>query len=87
VVGLPITLRGIEGPQAVKVRAFAERAAAHLGVTVDYVDESFTTVEAERVLLEADMSRRRRRNVVDKVAATIILQAYLAGRPTPSGTS
>lgn len=84
VVGLPITLRGVEGPQAAKVRAFAERAAAHLGVAVEYIDESFTTVEAERVLVEADVSRRRRREVVDKVAATIILQAYLASRPGSS---
>jgi putative Holliday junction resolvase len=80
VVGLPITLRGEEGPRAAKVRAFATRAAAHLGVPVDFIDESFTTVEAERVLLEADVSRRKRRRVVDKVAATIILQAYLATR-------
>jgi len=81
VVGLPITLRGGEGRQAAKVRAFAERAATHLGVPVEYVDESFTTVEAERVLVQADVSRRRRRQVVDKVAATIILQTYLATRP------
>jgi putative Holliday junction resolvase len=87
VVGLPITLRGTEGPQALKVRAFAERAASHLGVPVEFIDESFTTVEAERVLIEADVSRRRRREVVDKVAATIILQAYLAGRSGASGAS
>lgn len=87
VVGLPITLQGVEGPQARKVRAFAERAATHLGVSVEYVDESFTTVEAERVLVEADVSRRRRRQVVDKVAATIILQAYLATRPAAPGAS
>jgi putative Holliday junction resolvase len=87
VVGLPITLRGTEGPQAAKVRAFAERVAAHLVVAVEYIDESFTTVEAERVLVEADVSRRRRRNVVDKVAATIILQAWLAAHPTTPGGS
>lgn len=81
VVGLPLTMRGSEGPQAVKVRAFATRVAAHLGLPLEYWDERLTTVAAERVLLEADMSRRRRRQVVDKVAATLILQGYLASRP------
>jgi len=81
VVGLPLTMRGTEGPQATKVRAFAERAAEHLGVPLEFWDERLTTVAAERVLLEADVSRRRRREVVDKVAATLILQSYLARRP------
>ncbi len=80
VVGLPRNMNGSEGPQAAKVRAFAERAAAHLGLPLDYWDERLTTVAAERVLLEADMSRRRRRQVIDKVAATLILQGYLASR-------
>jgi putative holliday junction resolvase len=81
VVGLPRTMNGSEGPQAVKVRAFATRAAAHLGLPLEYWDERLTTVAAERVLLEADLSRKRRRQVVDKVAATLILQGYLASRP------
>ena len=77
VVGLPLSLDGREGPQAVKVRTFATRAAEHLGVPLDFWDERLTTVEAERVLIEADVSRRRRRELVDKVAATIILQGWL----------
>jgi len=77
VVGLPLSLDGREGPQAVKVRTFAARAAEHLGVPLDFWDERLTTVEAERVLLEGDVSRRRRRDLVDKVAATIILQGWL----------
>ena len=81
VVGLPLTLGGSEGPQAVKVRRFAERAAAHLGVPLEFWDERLTTVAAERVLLEADVRRRRRREVIDQVAATLILQGYLAARP------
>lgn len=80
VVGLPLSLDGTEGPQAAKVRAFAARAAEHLGLPLDFWDERLTTVEAERVLVEADVSRRRRRNLVDKVAATIILQGYLGRR-------
>jgi putative pre-16S rRNA nuclease len=81
VVGLPLDMRGSEGPQAARVRAFAEKAAAHLGLPLDFWDERFTTVAAERTLLEADVSRRRRREVVDKLAASLILQGYLAQRP------
>ena len=81
VVGLPLDMRGTEGAAAVRVRAFAERVAAHLALPLEFWDERFTTVAAERTLLEADMSRRRRREVVDKVAATLILQGYLARQP------
>ncbi len=78
VVGLPLKMDGSEGLQVTKVRAFAEKAAAHLGLPLEYWDERLTTVAAERALLEADVSRRRRRELVDKVAASLILQGYLA---------
>jgi putative Holliday junction resolvase len=81
VVGLPLNMNGTEGPQAARVRAFAEQAAAHLGVPLEFWDERLTTVAAERTLLEADVSRKRRREVVDKVAAVLILQGYLARHP------
>lgn len=80
VVGLPLNMNGTEGPAAEKVRAFAERAAAHLGLALEFQDERLTTVAAERALLEADVSRRRRRDVIDQVAASLILQGYLARR-------
>jgi putative Holliday junction resolvase len=80
VVGLPLGLNGTEGPQAVKVRAFAEKVAAHLALPLEFWDERLTTVAAERALLEADVSRRRRRDVVDQVAANLILQGWLAAR-------
>jgi putative Holliday junction resolvase len=80
VVGLPLNMNGTEGPQAAKVRAFAERVAAHLGLPLEFWDERLTTVAAERVLIEADVSRRRRREVVDRVAATLILEGFLARR-------
>jgi putative Holliday junction resolvase len=80
VVGLPLGLRGDEGPQAVRVRAFATKAGDRLGLPVEFWDERLTTVAAERVLIEADVSRRRRRDVVDKMAASLILQGYLASR-------
>jgi len=81
VIGLPLNMNGSEGPQAARVRAFADRVAEHLGLPLEFWDERLTTVAAERTLLEADLSRRRRRELVDKVAATIILQGYLASRP------
>ncbi len=80
VVGLPIAMSGVEGTAAAKVRQFAAKAGEHLGLPVEFWDERLTTVAAERVLIEADVSRRRRREVVDKVAATLILQGYLASR-------
>jgi putative Holliday junction resolvase len=80
VVGLPLGLNGTEGPQAVKVRVFAEKVAAHLALPLEFWDERLTTVAAERALLEADVSRRRRRDVVDQVAANLILQGWLAAR-------
>jgi len=81
VVGLPLNMNGSEGPQAERVRRFAGAVAEHLGLPLDFWDERLTTVAAERTLLEADLSRSRRRQVIDKVAATIILQGYLASRP------
>ena len=80
VVGLPLGMNGMEGVQAARVRAFATQAAAHLGVPLEFWDERLTTVAAERALLEADVTRRRRREVVDKVAASLILQGWLAHR-------
>lgn len=80
VVGLPLDMKGSEGPAAVRVRAFAERVATHLGLPLEFQDERFTTAAAERTLLEADVRRARRREVIDKVAATLILEAYLGRR-------
>ena len=81
VVGLPLNMNGSEGPQATRVRAFATKVADHLAIPLEFQDERLTTFAAEQVLLEADVSRRRRKDLVDKVAATIILQGYLARRP------
>jgi putative pre-16S rRNA nuclease len=77
VVGFPKNMNGTVGPQAEKVRAFATEVEAALGVPVVLWDERLTTVAAERTLLEANVSRAKRRQVVDKVAAVVILQGYL----------
>jgi len=80
VVGLPKNMDGSLGPQAQKTLAFIERVRESLAVPVMAWDERLTTQQAERVLLEADTSRRRRKQVRDKLAAQLILQAYLEWR-------
>ncbi len=77
VVGLPTSLSGSEGPPAAAARAFGGEIALATGIQVGYVDERFTTVTAEKVMLQAGAKRRVRRDSVDKVAAAIILQAFL----------
>lgn len=83
VVGLPRSLSGKRGPAERAARAeIAElRAAAPAGVTVADYDERFTTVIAQRSLVEAGVRRDARKAVVDKVAAAVMLQSYLEARP------
>jgi putative holliday junction resolvase len=68
---------GSEGPRAQSARAFARNLVGALGLPVALWDERLSTVEAERALLVADTSRRRRAEVIDQVAAGIILQGFL----------
>ena len=77
VIGLPINLDGSEGPRAQATRAFARNLSKLTSIPILYWDERLSTAEAERTLLEADLSRRRRAQVIDKVAATLILQSAL----------
>lgn len=77
VVGLPRNMDGSIGPKALEVQEFAQSLEKDLGINIAYWDERLTTKSAERVLLEADLSRRRRKQVIDKMAAVHILQAYL----------
>jgi putative Holliday junction resolvase len=81
VLGLPLDPEGQEGPAAQRARVFADKLRAALGLPVELIDESFSTVEAEEVLLAADMSRAKRKQVVDKLAAAVILQRWLDARP------
>jgi putative Holliday junction resolvase len=80
VVGLPISLDGTEGPAASSVRELASELSNRVEVPVRLVDERLTTAAAGKALSELDMSERRRRKVVDKVAATLLLQSYLDSR-------
>lgn len=79
VIGLPRRTDGKDGPEVQFVREFGEGLAQKLNVPIRYWDERFSTVEAERTLIESGMRRTRRRQVIDQVAAGIILQAYLDG--------
>jgi putative Holliday junction resolvase len=80
VVGLPRRLDGTIGPQAEKVLALIEDLRRALRVPVVAWDERFTTVAAERALAEGAVSRRQRKELVDKVSAILILQGYLDSR-------
>lgn len=77
VVGLPKSLSGKLGPQAQKVLEFVEKLKKDLRQRIITWDERLTTVEAEKVLISAGLSRQKRKEVVDKSAAAIILQSYL----------
>lgn len=77
VVGLPLTMRGEQGPQAKKVVAFTERLRRRLAIPVHLLDERLTTMQGARSLLETGTSRRKRRQVIDQVAAQLILQQFL----------
>jgi len=81
VVGLPLKLDGEAGPAAASILTFVEKLQRKVDIPVVTFDERFSTVQAERALLEGNVSRRRRRDAIDKVAAAIILQAYLDSRP------
>ncbi len=80
VIGLPLNMNGTEGPQAAKIREFGAAVAQHLKERpVFFWDERLTTVEAERVLAEAEVSRKKKKKLVDKMAAAFILQGFLDG--------
>lgn len=76
-VGMPLTLDGTEGPQAQKVTGFVRALRAKCGIPVRPWDERLTTVAAERALIEGNVSRARRKKVIDQVAAAVLLQSYL----------
>lgn len=77
IVGLPKNMNGTEGPMAEKAREYGKKLKEKSGAPVIFWDERLSTVSAERTLIDADMSRKKRRQVVDKLAAVIILQSYL----------
>ena len=75
--GLPLGLNGQENEQTIKTRLFIDELTRQCDIPVKYMDERFTTLSAERVLIQGNVRRENRKKVIDKVAATIILQNYL----------
>ncbi|MGZ3460197.1 MAG: Holliday junction resolvase RuvX [Archangium sp.] len=80
VVGLPLNMDGTEGPRAEATRRFVDTLTQALGLPVELWDERLSTVAAQRTLLEADLSRAKRREVIDQMAAQFILQGWLDAR-------
>jgi len=80
VIGLPLNMDGTEGPRVEVTREFGDALKEASGLDIIYVDERLTTVSAENLLISADVRREKRKTVIDKVAATIILQSYLDGQ-------
>lgn len=77
VLGLPLNMDGTEGPRVQSTRAFARNLSRLTELPITFWDERLSTVAAERALLEADTSRKRRAEVIDHVAAGFILQGAL----------
>lgn len=80
VIGLPVNMDGTHGLRVEIVKAFGDKLKAYIdpNIQVTYIDERLTTIQAERVLISGGVRREDRKKVIDKVAATIILQTYLS---------
>lgn len=77
VIGMPISMNGSINEQCNSIKWFAEELKKNIDVPIEFVDERFTTLSAKNILIEADVSRDNRKKVIDKVAASFILQNYL----------
>ncbi|ALB28382.1 MULTISPECIES: Holliday junction resolvase RuvX [Companilactobacillus] len=78
VLGLPKNMNNTEGPRVEKSREYGKMVEDKFHLPIDFIDERLTTVQAERMLIdEADVSRKKRKKVIDKIAAEMILQNYL----------
>lgn len=76
-IGLPLNMDGSHGEMADKCKVIGEKVAEQTGLPVKYWDERLSTVSAEKHMLEADMSRKKRKKSIDKLAAQIFLQTFL----------
>ncbi len=77
VIGLPLNMDGSKGVRVEKTYEFAEELKKFTSAQIDFLDERLTSVSAEKILISADVSRKKRKEVLDKLSATIILQDYL----------
>lgn len=81
-VGMPRNMNGTYGPRAELTKQFIEILGERIHLPIVTWDERLSTVSAERALIQADVSRAKRKGVIDKVAAVVILQAYLDSKPS-----
>jgi len=77
IIGLPVNMDGSSGERAEKSIAFGDKLKEFCGAKIEYIDERLSTVSAERALIEGNMRRDKRKEVIDMIAAQIILQSYL----------
>jgi len=77
VIGLPLNMDGTEGEKVTEIREFAANLSRYTDIKIVFQDERLSTVSAQKMLIESGVRREKRKGVVDKVAATIILQSYL----------
>lgn len=77
VIGMPVNMDGTKGKSAEKVNEFVERLKGRLSIPVYTYDERLSTKESEKFLISADVSRKKRKQVIDKMAAQLILESYL----------
>ncbi len=77
VCGLPLNFDGSESEQTLKTKSFVEELKKHTNIPIVFEDERFTTLEARRVLIEGNVSRKDRKDVIDKIAASYILESYI----------
>lgn len=86
VIGLPLKLDGSAGQSVEMAKSFGEELAKLIAVPIIYQDERLSTVSAERILIESGMRREKRKDKIDSVAATIILQTYLDKKSLKKGS-
>jgi len=86
-VGLPLSLDGSAGPQAQRVKGFAKALKAAAGVPIEFWDESLTSVEANEIMIRQGVSRARRREKIDQIAAVLILDSFLRDRQAQSAAA
>ncbi len=77
VMGLPLNMDGTEGERAILHKAFGEKLANFSNVKVHYVDERLTSAEAEEILISSGVRREKRKELIDKLSAQIILQTFI----------
>jgi putative Holliday junction resolvase len=82
IIGIPLNEDSTESMQATRVRDFCSKVKKKINLTIMGIDERFTSVNSEKLLLDLDMSRKKRKKYIDSIAATIILQSYFENNET-----